>query len=127
VLEGLLSADNAMVLAVLVLGLPKEQQRQALRYGILGAFAFRIVATVFAAQMIQLRLVQLIGGLYLLWLPYHHFFRGGDAQERRTPPQAKAWLGMSAFGRPWSRSSSPTSSLPSTRFWSPWRCRRNCG
>ena len=37
-LEGLLSADNAMVLAVLVLGLPKHQQKKALQYGILGAF-----------------------------------------------------------------------------------------
>ncbi len=97
VLEGLLSADNAMVLAVLVLGLPKHQQRQALRYGILGAFVFRIIATVFAAYMIQLRVVQLIGGLYLLWLPYNHFFRGGDAQERRQPVPATPWLGMSAF------------------------------
>jgi YkoY family integral membrane protein len=96
-LEGLLSADNAMVLAVLVLGLPKEEQRKALRYGIIGAFVFRIAATVFAAHMIQLRIVQLIGGLYLLWLPYHHFFRGGDAQERRTPPKATPWLGLSAF------------------------------
>ena len=43
VLEGLLSADNAMVLAVLVLGLPKREQQKALRYGILGAFAFRIL------------------------------------------------------------------------------------
>jgi YkoY family integral membrane protein len=96
-LEGLLSADNAMVLAVLVLGLPKDQQRQALRYGIVGAFVFRIAATVFAAHMIQLRAVQLVGGLYLLWLPYSHFFRGGDAQERRSPPKASPWLGMSAF------------------------------
>ena len=38
-LEGLLSADNAMVLAILVLGLPRDQQQKALRYGILGAFA----------------------------------------------------------------------------------------
>jgi predicted tellurium resistance membrane protein TerC len=30
-LEGLLSADNAMVLVVLVLGLPKAQQKRALR------------------------------------------------------------------------------------------------
>ncbi len=97
VLEGLLSADNAMVLAVLVLGLPKAEQQKALRYGIIGAFVFRTVATLFAAYMIQLRIVQLIGGLYLLWLPYHHFFRGGDAQERRTPPKATPWLGMSAF------------------------------
>ena len=45
-LEGLLSADNAMVLAVLVLGLPKKDQRKALRYGIVGAFGFRVVALV---------------------------------------------------------------------------------
>ncbi|HEX7088196.1 MAG TPA: hypothetical protein VF198_17690 [Vicinamibacterales bacterium] len=96
-LEGLLSADNAMVLAVLVLGLPRHQQRKALRYGIFGAFAFRILATMFAAYMIQLRIVQLIGGLYLLWLPYNHFFRGASAEERRQPVQARPWLGMSAF------------------------------
>ena len=44
VLEGLLSADNALVLAMLVLGLPRADQRKALRYGIIGAFAFRIAA-----------------------------------------------------------------------------------
>jgi YkoY family integral membrane protein len=96
-LEGLLSADNAIVLAVLVLGLPRGQQRQALRYGILGAFAFRITATFFASQMIQLRVVQLIGGMYLLWLPYQHFSAGGGGQHRRTPVPAKPWLGLSAF------------------------------
>ena len=96
-LEGLLSADNAMVLAILVLGLPRHQQRQALRYGILGAFVFRILATVFAAYMIQLRVVQLVGGLYLLWLPYQHFFRGANADERRMPVPARPWLGLSAF------------------------------
>ena len=97
VLEGLLSADNAMVLAVLVLGLPKRDQRKALRYGIFGAFAFRIAATVFAAHMIQLRIVQLIGGLYLLYLPFQHFLAGGDAQQRRNPIPARPWLGLTAF------------------------------
>jgi YkoY family integral membrane protein len=97
ILEGLLSADNAMVLAVLVLGLPREHQQKALRYGIVGAFVFRGLAIVFAAQMIQLSLVKLIGGMYLLWLPYQHFFRGGDAEERRRPVPARPWLGMSAF------------------------------
>ncbi len=96
-LEGLLSADNAMVLAVLVLGLPKDQQRPALRYGIVGAFAFRTLATVFAVHMIQLRGVQLLGGLYLIWLPYQHFFRGGGADDRRTPVPARPWMGLSAF------------------------------
>jgi len=58
---------------------------------------FRGLAIVFAAHMIQLSLVKLIGGLYLLWLPYQHFFGGRDASERRTPIPARAWLGMSAF------------------------------
>ena len=42
VLEGLLSADNALVLAVMILGLPRGEQKKALRYGLVGAFAFRI-------------------------------------------------------------------------------------
>src|SRR5688500_3197499 len=96
-LEGLLSADNAMVLAVLVLGLPRHQQQKALRYGILGAFAFRIIATAFAAYMIQVVWVQLLGALYLLYLPYQHFFGHGDVEQRRAIKPARPWLGMSAF------------------------------
>jgi YkoY family integral membrane protein len=96
-LEGLLSADNAMVLAVLVLGLPRHQQQKALRYGILGAFAFRITATLFAAYMIEVVWVQLLGAIYLLYLPYQHFFSHGDSDDRRASKPARPWLGLSAF------------------------------
>jgi YkoY family integral membrane protein len=96
-LEGLLSADNALVLAVLVLGLPKHQQKQALRYGILGAFFFRAVATLLAVYLIQLSWVKLVGALYLLYLPYSHFFRGEEGHDRRTPPKARAMFGLTAF------------------------------
>jgi predicted tellurium resistance membrane protein TerC len=65
-LEGLLSADNAMVLAVLVLSLPKSQQKQALRYGILGAFLFRGLATLLAVYLIELAWVKIVGAGYLL-------------------------------------------------------------
>jgi YkoY family integral membrane protein len=96
-LEALLSADNALVLAILVLGLPREQQRQALRYGILGAFFFRIVAIFFAAQMIEYSWVKLVGGAYLMWLSYAHFFRHQEGEARSTIKPAKAWLGLSVF------------------------------
>jgi YkoY family integral membrane protein len=96
-LEGLLSADNAMVLAVLVLSLPRHQQQKALRYGILGAFAFRITATVFAAYMIEVVWVQLLGALYLMYLPIQHFFGHGDAEERRSVKPARPMMGLSAF------------------------------
>jgi predicted tellurium resistance membrane protein TerC len=41
--------------------------------------------------------VKLLGGLYLLYLSYSHFWSGKTEEERRTAPQAKPWLGMSAF------------------------------
>jgi YkoY family integral membrane protein len=97
VLEGLLSADNAMVLAVLVLGLPKSEQRQALRYGILGAFVFRALATLLAVYLIQLEWVKLLGAAYLLYLSVHHFRQHGGTEGRRTPPKATAMFGLSAF------------------------------
>jgi YkoY family integral membrane protein len=96
-LEGLLSADNAMVLAVLVLGLPKKQQQQALRYGILGAFFFRVVAILLAAYLIEISFVMLIGAAYLLWLPYSHFFSHQHADERRRAPRAVGFWGMTPF------------------------------
>jgi YkoY family integral membrane protein len=96
-LEGLLSADNALVIAVMVLGLPKSEQRPALHYGLIGAFAFRIVATLLAVYLIRLGWVKLLGGLYLLYLSYAHFWSGASASDRRSPPKAKPWLGMSAF------------------------------
>lgn len=96
-LEGLLSADNAMVLAILVLGLPKSQQKKALRYGMLGAFFFRGVATLLAAYMIQLGWVKLVGAAYLLYLVYRHFAGGGDGEDRRAAPRAQPWLGLNAF------------------------------
>jgi YkoY family integral membrane protein len=97
VLEGLLSADNAMVLAVLVLGLPRPQQRKALRYGILGAFAFRVLAILLAVYLIQVQVVMLVGAAYLLWLPYQHFRGSEDAATRRKPKPAVSWLGLSPF------------------------------
>jgi len=96
-LEGLLSADNAMVLAVLALGLPKKEQRKALRYGIGGAFLFRGIATVLAAYLISLGWVKLVGAAYLLYLSYRHFLGAESAEARRTPPRAKPWLGMTPF------------------------------
>src|SRR2546425_7301296 len=63
-LEGLLSADNALVMAIMVLGLPKPQHRKVLSYGLVGAFAFRILATLLAIYLIKLGLVKLLGGLY---------------------------------------------------------------
>lgn len=96
-LEGLLSADNALVLAILVLGLPRKDQRKALRYGIAGAFAFRILATLLAVELIAYGWVKLVGAAYLIYLTFNHFFGHGDADQRRNIKPARPALGLSAF------------------------------
>jgi YkoY family integral membrane protein len=96
-LEGLLSADNALVLAILVLGLPRSEQQQALRYGIIGAFAFRIIATMLAVQLITFGWVKLVGAAYLLYLTGKHFFGARGAEERQSIRPAQAAFGLSAF------------------------------
>jgi YkoY family integral membrane protein len=97
VLEGLLSADNALVMAIMVLGLPKDQHQKALRYGLIGGFVFRVLATLLATYLIQVGWVRLVGGLYLLYLAYSHFFTHEHGKDRRQAPKAKPWLGMPAF------------------------------
>ena len=96
-LEAMLSADNALVMAVIVLGLPRNQQKKALRQGLVGAFVFRIAATLLAVSLIRLAWVKLLGGLYLLYLAYAHFFGRGEAEDRRKAKKAQPMFGLSAY------------------------------
>jgi YkoY family integral membrane protein len=76
-LEGILSVDNALVLAILVRHLPPEQRRRGLTYGLVGAFVFRVLAIVFAASLIRFLAFKFIGGVYLLYLAMKNMFRVG--------------------------------------------------
>src|ERR1041384_5555464 len=97
-LEGLLSADNALVMAIMVLGLARAQHGPALRYGLIGGFGFRIIATLLASSLLRVSWIRLLGGLYLLYLTYTHFRGGGEGgEDNRHAPVAKPWLGLSAF------------------------------
>lgn len=71
-LEGLLSADNALVLALMVRHLPTKLQRKALLYGLGGAFVFRLVAILLATWIIRLWWLQAIGAAYLIYLLLKH-------------------------------------------------------
>jgi YkoY family integral membrane protein len=73
VLEGLLSADNALVLALLVRHLPQTQQKRALLYGLVGAFLLRGMGIFFAQTLINLWWVCAIGSTYLIGLSIRHF------------------------------------------------------
>ncbi|KAF0240962.1 MAG: integral membrane protein terc [Planctomycetota bacterium] len=106
VLEAILSADNAIVLALLAYSLPKEKQKVALKIGIWCAFLFRIIAVVFLLELLKIpatkRIALALGGAYLCWLPIKHFrakVKGGLKTEGEGPAVAAATslFGMSLF------------------------------
>ncbi|WP_127530862.1 TerC family protein [Paenibacillus kobensis] len=81
ILEGLLSADNALVLAVMVRHLPKEQQKKALFYGLLGAYIFRFLAIGLGTFLVKITLVKILGAAYLMFIAYKGIFKHGDDGE----------------------------------------------
>ncbi len=84
-LEGLLSADNALVLAMMVRHLSRPEQKCALRYGIWGAFIFRIIAVSLANYLLSLWYLKLIGGLYLVYLAVSHLIaKSSGPDETKT-------------------------------------------
>ncbi len=94
ILEGLLSGDNALVLAVMVRHLPPPQQKKALRYGIVGAFVFRGIALFSASFLLRFWELEVLGGLYLIFLAVRHFLSG----EHDDDPKAKEAFGKGFWG-----------------------------
>lgn len=81
VIEGLLSMDNALVLAMMVKHLPEKEQKKSLFYGILGAYAFRFVAIGLGTLLIKLWWIKLFGAFYLLWLSIKYFVSKEEKQK----------------------------------------------
>jgi YkoY family integral membrane protein len=96
VLESLLSADNALVMAVMVAGLPERSHQRALNLGLIGALTFRTGATALAIYLIDAPWLKGFGGLYLVYLSGSHFVRPREVGARRPSPSG-AILGMSTF------------------------------
>jgi YkoY family integral membrane protein len=90
-LEGLLSADNALVLALMVRHLPGKLQRKALLYGLGGAFVFRLLAILTVGWIINLWWLQAIGALYLAWLFARHFWIQSQTQGIKPKPAERTF------------------------------------
>ncbi|KKE77906.1 hypothetical protein DTX80_16945 [Bacilli bacterium] len=82
-LEGLLSADNALVLAIIAKHLPEEQKKRAINYGIIMAFAFRFVALFAISFIANVWQIQAIGAAYLLYLGLKHVIKARFGKENK--------------------------------------------
>lgn len=101
-MEGLLSADNALVLAVMVRHLPFKERKKALFYGLIGAYAFRFFAIGIGVILIKLWWVKVIGAVYLGWLTFNYFRnRNSDGHEEEARGVDKNRLVFRLFGVFW--------------------------
>jgi YkoY family integral membrane protein len=74
-LEGILSIDNALVLAMLARDLPHDLQKRALAYGLIGAIVFRMLSLTIVTYLMRWIWVKFLGGGYLVLIALKHFFR----------------------------------------------------
>jgi len=93
-LEGLLAADNAVVMAVMVKHLPKEQQKKALFYGLAGAFIFRFAALFMITLLVNIWQIQALGAAYLLFISFKHIYDQRKGQEHSIEPEATKGSGF---------------------------------
>lgn len=104
ILEGLLSADNALVLAVMVKHLPEEKRKKALFYGLLGAYIFRFIAIGLGVFLIKLWWVKVLGAGYLAWLSIKYFIdkkKAAESEEDEVEGINQSGLLIRLFGTFW--------------------------
>lgn len=94
-LEGLLAADNALVLAIMVKHLPEEERKRALFYGLAGAFVLRFGSLFIISFLVEVWYVQAIGAAYLLFISIKHIYeklRTNEEEEKVKEGGSSFWV-----------------------------------
>jgi len=91
VIDLTLAGDNALVIALAVRTLPKRQQLWGRIWGTAGAVGLRLAFITVATYLLSIPLLQLVGGLALLWIAFKlvhketgaegHVRQGGSLRE----------------------------------------------
>ncbi|MGP4072386.1 TerC family protein [Piscibacillus sp. B03] len=90
-LEGVLAADNALVLAIMVKHLPEKERKKALFYGLAGAFILRIGSLFIISFLVDVWQVQALGSIYLLYIAINHLVKKRLKKRKSvTPEEANA-------------------------------------
>ncbi len=76
IIDLILAGDNAVVIAMAVRSLPKEQRKKGIIFGSGAAVLLRVILTFFVAQLLQIHYLKIIGGLLILWIAVKLFMEG---------------------------------------------------
>lgn len=76
IIDLILAGDNAVVIAMAVRSLPKEQRKKGIIFGAGAAVLLRVIATFFISQLLQISFIKLIGGILITWIAVKLFIEG---------------------------------------------------
>ena len=82
-----LAGDNAVVIAMAVRRLPRDQRSKGIAFGAGAAVFLRVILTFFVAQLLMISFIKLVGGAVILWLAVKLFVEGegeGGADKEAT-------------------------------------------
>jgi YjbE family integral membrane protein len=68
-----LSGDNAIAVGLAAAGLPADQRKKVIFWGMAGAVILRVLFSLVATQLLLITGLQLIGGLLLVWVGWKLF------------------------------------------------------
>jgi YjbE family integral membrane protein len=92
IIDLILAGDNAVVIAMAVRSLPREQRLRGILFGSGAAVVLRVLITFVAAQLLRVNFIKLTGGALILWIAVKLFVEGAPeesiASRATTLPQA---------------------------------------
>jgi YjbE family integral membrane protein len=80
ILDLTLAGDNALVIALAVRTLPKRQQFWGRVWGSIGAVGLRLVFITIITYLLKVPLLQVVGGLLLIWIALKLVRQGAEAE-----------------------------------------------
>jgi len=89
----ILSGDNAVVIALAVRQLKGDTRRKAIILGATGAVLLRLVFAAIVTFLLQIPLLQAVGGALLLWISWKlvHDSSGGEEDEEEVQAGGNLW------------------------------------
>ncbi|MDX8046051.1 TerC family protein [Gracilibacillus sp. S3-1-1] len=75
-----LSADNALIIAMATKKLSKVDQNKAILIGVLGAIILRIIFATGVVYLLHFPLIYMVGGLLLIWIGYKLLLKDEETQ-----------------------------------------------
>jgi YjbE family integral membrane protein len=105
IIDVVLAGDNAVVVGMAASGLPVEQRRRVILFGIAIATVLRILFAYFAAQLLVIIGLTLAGGILLLWVSWKTY------REIRARPTNDQLLTVGGESRPPVRKKSAAQAL----------------